>query len=208
MLEGCVSGVRDMALLLRPSMLDDLGLVAALNWQARELTRRTEFDVRMVTEELEDDLPDSHKTCVYRVVQEALNNCAKHSHATQVRVFVRRDSEALSVTVQDDGVGFDSTQERGIGLLGMQERVARLGGLFSIQSSAGRGTILSVRVPLLRLPGGFRVRIAMIRIILADDHAVMRRGSAAGTGTAGGLSGHRRSGRRPRGGEISRIPQA
>lgn len=149
MLEGCVSGVRDMALLLRPSMLDDLGLVAALNWQARELTRRTELDVRMVTEELEDDLPDSHKTCVYRVVQEALNNCAKHSHATQVRVFVRRDSEALSVTVQDDGVGFDSTQERGIGLLGMQERVARLGGLFSIQSSAGRGTILSVRVPLL-----------------------------------------------------------
>ena len=57
MLEGCVSGVRDMALLLRPSMLDDLGLVAALKWQARELTRRTEFDVRMVTEELADDLP-------------------------------------------------------------------------------------------------------------------------------------------------------
>jgi signal transduction histidine kinase len=155
MLEGCVSGVRDMALLLRPSMLDDLGLVAALKWQARELTRRTEFEVRMVTEELADDLPDSHKTCVYRVVQEALNNCAKHSHATQVRVFVRRDNEGLSVTVQDDGVGFDSTQERGIGLLGMEERVGRLGGLFSIQSSSGHGTTLSIRVPLPRYQAVF-----------------------------------------------------
>ena len=109
----------------------------------------------MVTEELADDLPDSHKTCVYRVVQEALNNCAKHSHATQVRVFVRRDDEGLSATVQDDGVGFDSTQERGIGLLGIEERVARLGGLFSIQSSSGHGTTLSIRVPLPRYQAVF-----------------------------------------------------
>jgi signal transduction histidine kinase len=148
MLEGCVSSVRDMALLLRPSMLDDLGLVAALKWQAREVTRRTRLDVRMATEEIVDDLPDSHKTCVYRVVQEALNNCAKHSHAKQVRVFVRRDGDGLTVTVQDDGVGFDFTRERGMGLLGMEERVTRLNGLFSIQSSSGHGTILAIRVPL------------------------------------------------------------
>jgi signal transduction histidine kinase len=137
-----------MALLLRPSMLDDLGLVAALKWQAREVTRRTRLDVRMATEEIVDDLPDSHKTCVYRVVQEALNNCAKHSHAKQVRVFVRRDGDGLTVTVQDDGVGFDFTRERGMGLLGMEERVTRLNGLFSIQSSSGHGTILAIRVPL------------------------------------------------------------
>lgn len=148
MLEGCVSSVRDMALLLRPSMLDDLGLVAALKWQAREVTRRTGLDVRMATEEIANDLPDSHKTCIYRVVQEALNNCAKHSHATQVRVFVRRDGDGLTVTVQDDGVGFDSTRERGMGLLGIEERVTRLSGLFSIQSSSGDGTILAIRVPL------------------------------------------------------------
>ena len=72
MLEDCVRNVRDMALLLRPSMLDDLGLIAALRWQARELTRRSQLNVRMVTEEIDDDLPDAYRTCVYRVVQEAL----------------------------------------------------------------------------------------------------------------------------------------
>jgi signal transduction histidine kinase len=142
--------VRNMALLLRPSMLDDLGLVAALRWQAREVTRRSGLKVKMVADEIAEDLPDSHRTCVYRVVQEALNNCARHSQATQVRVVVRRDPDGLSVMVQDDGIGFEPRREKGLGLLGMEERVARLGGAFSIESQPGHGTVLSIHFPLAK----------------------------------------------------------
>ncbi|MCE5309899.1 MAG: sensor histidine kinase [Acidobacteriales bacterium] len=149
-LETCVGMVCDMALLLRPSMLDDLGLVAALKWQAREVARRTGLNVKMVTEEITDDLPDSHRTCLYRVVQEALNNCAKYSHASQVRVIIRRDENGLSVSVQDDGIGFDPKQEKGLGILGMEERIAHLGGLFCIESKPGQGTVLSIRFPISR----------------------------------------------------------
>src|SRR5262249_11518164 len=87
--ENCVNEVRNMALLLRPSMLDDLGLIAALEWQAREVSRRTGMFVDTVDENVSDSLPDAHRTCVYRIVQEALNNCSKHAHARNVRVVVR-----------------------------------------------------------------------------------------------------------------------
>ncbi len=139
MAETSVGMVRNMALLLRPSMLDDLGLVAALRWQAREVTRRSGLKVKMVADEIAEDLPDSHRTCLYRVVQEALNNCAKHSQASQVRVVVHRDRDGLSVTVQDNGIGFEPSRDKGMGLLGMEERVERLGGLFSIESRPGGG---------------------------------------------------------------------
>ena len=146
MAEDSVGMVRNMALLLRPSMLYDLGLVPALNWQARELTRRTGLKVKMVADEITDDLLDSHRTCVYRVVQEALNNCAKHSQAKEIRVIVRQDGDGLAVSVQDDGIGFNPRQEKGMGLLGMEERVERLGGLLCIQSH-GHGTVLSIHLP-------------------------------------------------------------
>ena len=148
MAEASVGMVRNMALLLRPSMLDDLGLVAALRWQAREVTRRSGLKVKMVADEIAEDLPDSHRTCIYRVVQEALNNCARHSQATQVRVVVHRDRDGLSVTVQDDGIGFEPSREKGMGLLGMEERVERLGGRFSIESKPGNGTVLWIHFPL------------------------------------------------------------
>jgi len=148
MAEESVRMVRNKALLLRPSMLDDLGLIPALKWQAREVTRRTGLKVKMLADEIADDLLDSHRTCIYRVVQEALNNCAKHSRATLVRVVVRRDPDGLSASVQDDGVGFDPSQEKGLGLLGMEERVQRLGGEFCIDSQPGRGAVLSIHFPM------------------------------------------------------------
>ncbi len=149
MAEATVGMVRNMALLLRPSMLDDLGLVAALKWQAREVTRRTGLNVKMVADDVAEDLPDSHRTCLYRVVQEALNNCASHSQASQVRVVVLRDQAGLSVTVQDDGIGFEPSREKGLGLLGIEERIERLGGSFSIESKPGKGTVLSFHLPLV-----------------------------------------------------------
>src|SRR5262249_5284799 len=132
MAEDNVAKVRDMALLLRPAMLDELGLVPALRWQAREVGRRTGLKVRMIAGDLNDDLPDAHRTCIFRVVQEALNNCVKHSKAGEVRVVIQRDGEALSISVQDDGTGFDPLHNKGLGLLGMMERVSGLGGQFHI----------------------------------------------------------------------------
>ncbi len=148
MAESSVGMVRNLALKLRPSMLDDLGLVAALRWQGREMARRHGLAVKMITDDVTDELPESYRTCLYRGVQEALHNCAKHAHAGQARVVVQQDSEGVSVTVQDDGVGFDPREEKGMGLLGMEERVRRLGGEFSIASSPGGGTVLAIRLPL------------------------------------------------------------
>ena len=148
LVEGSVRVVRNMALLLRPSMLDDLGLIPALKWQARECAKRTSLKVSVATELDSDDLPDEYKTCVYRVVQEALHNCACHSHATTVRIRVEQKPERLTLIIQDDGQGFDVRHMKGLGLLGIQERVARLGGTSSIHSRPGDGTILSVELPL------------------------------------------------------------
>jgi len=146
--EQNVAKVRDMALLLRPAMLDELGLIPALRWQAREVSRRTGLKVKIIADELNEDLPDSSRTGIYRVVQEALNNCAKHAKAKEVRVVIRRDADGLSVSVQDDGMGFDPAHNKGLGLLGMTERVSSLGGRFNIDSEPGRGTIVSTYFPL------------------------------------------------------------
>lgn len=153
MAEETVGMVRNMALLLRPSMLDDLGLVAALRWQAREVTRRSGMKVKMVADEVGEELSDGQRTCVYRVVQEALHNCAKHSQATEVRVVVYQDGEGLSVIVQDNGMGFEPRKEKGMGLLGMEERVVQLAGQFAIESTPGEGTVLRVTLPIARAAG-------------------------------------------------------
>lgn len=143
--------IRNMALLLRPSMLDDFGLIPALEWQAREIGKRTGLRVQ-VASETSGELPEEHKTCIYRVVQEALNNCAQHAQASAVQVNVRQHLGEILVTVQDDGTGFDPERVRGLGLLGMEERVRHLGGTFQIDSRAGRGTLVSVTLPLAAIP--------------------------------------------------------
>jgi signal transduction histidine kinase len=146
--EGTVRVVRNMALLLRPSMLDDLGLIPALRWQAREMSKRTLMDVSVATDLTTDNFPEHHKTCLYRVVQEALHNAERHSRATIVRIRVQQEDSRLSLQIQDDGRGFNIEQAKGLGLLGIEERVAQLGGTFRIYSEPGAGTILTVDLPL------------------------------------------------------------
>jgi signal transduction histidine kinase len=148
LVESAVRVIRNMALLLRPSMLDDLGLIPALKWQARECAKRTSMSVNVATKLDSDDLPDEYKTCVYRVVQEALHNCERHSHGTTVSIRVERKLDRLTLIIQDDGQGFDVRQMKGVGLLGIQERVARLGGKASVHSKPGDGTVLSVELSL------------------------------------------------------------
>jgi signal transduction histidine kinase len=146
--EGSISVVRNMALLLRPSMLDDLGLVPALQWQAREVSKRSGVWVKVEAEQVSEELPEDHKTCVYRIVQEALHNCVQHSGARNVKIAVRQEPGQLRLSVEDDGKGFDARQERGMGLLGIQERVSYLGGNLDVTSTPGRGTVLRVALPL------------------------------------------------------------
>ena len=150
--ENSVGVVRNIALLLRPSMLDDLGLVPALQWQAREVSKRTGMHVDVAVEGVSDDLPEQYKTCVYRVVQEALNNCARHAGANTVRIIVRQGKEQLMLSIQDDGRGFQPDLHRGLGLLGMEERVTHLDGSFDLDSEPGRGTLIAVSLPLVEQP--------------------------------------------------------
>ncbi len=146
--ETCVNEVRNMALLLRPSMLDDLGLVAALDWQGREVSKRTGMLVDVVEENVSDALPEEHKICIYRIVQEALNNCSKHAYAKNVRVTVRQEPRHLRISIEDDGKGFDPSRVRGLGLVGMNERVSQLGGVLKVDSDPTRGTRLRIDLPL------------------------------------------------------------
>ncbi|HVT95735.1 MAG TPA: sensor histidine kinase [Bryobacteraceae bacterium] len=146
--EGSVRAVRNMSLLLRPSMLDDLGLQPALKWLGREVSRTTDLRVEIAADDVPDELPEEHKTCVYRVAQEALHNCSRHAGARSARVHLHADRARLFLSVQDDGSGFDAKREKGLGLLGMEERVSHLGGRFRVDSAPGRGTTLSLELPL------------------------------------------------------------
>jgi signal transduction histidine kinase len=151
MAERTANEVRDLALLLRPSMLDDFGLVPALNWHCREMTKRTGLKIVVSADEFADDLPEEHTTCIYRLVQEAVNNAARHAKARTVEVAVQRQADRVTFTVQDDGAGFDTRFVRGLGLLGMEERVRRLGGRLRVESQPGRGTRLAAELPLTEL---------------------------------------------------------
>jgi signal transduction histidine kinase len=146
--EASVNVIRNMTLLLRPSMLDDLGLVPALEWQAREVSKRTGLRVLLAAEESADQLSDELKTCIYRVVQEALHNCVRHSQARTVKVVVRQEPSKIVLSVEDDGHGFDARRVRGLGLVGMEERVHHLGGAFEVESRPGSGTKVAVELPI------------------------------------------------------------
>jgi signal transduction histidine kinase len=146
--EASVNVIRNMTLLLRPSMLDDFGLVPALEWQAREVFKRTGLRVQVAAEESSDELPDALRTCIYRVVQEALHNCARHAGARNARVIVRQEGRRIILSVEDDGHGFDPLRIRGLGLVGMEERVTHLGGAFEVQSRPGSGTRIAAELPL------------------------------------------------------------
>ena len=146
--DSSVNSLRDIALLLRPSMLDDLGLIPALEWQAREVSRRSGIKVKVAAEKVPDSLPDAVRTCVYRVVQETLQNVSRHSGARSATVTVRQTDGSLELTVEDDGRGFDPGRARGLGLLGMEERVKQLDGRLEIQSQPDKGTVLHVTLPI------------------------------------------------------------
>jgi signal transduction histidine kinase len=105
------------------------------------------MDVTVSTDLVSDDLPDEYKTCIYRVVQEALHNCSSHSNATAVRIKVLQGPLGLTLSIQDNGKGFDVKHSKGLGLLGIEERVTHLGGKCEVNSEPGSGTVLAIDLP-------------------------------------------------------------
>jgi two-component system, NarL family, sensor histidine kinase UhpB len=148
-----LEGVRRMALELRPTMLDDLGLVAALEAFARTFSQRTGLTVEFRANGRPERLSPQVELVTFRVVQEALSNVGRHGGARRVVVSLDARPQALIVTVADDGRGFDpsavlDSRQRSLGLFGMRERAALVGGQLSIDSAPGRGTSVCLEVPL------------------------------------------------------------
>ena len=150
LVEQSVRALKDMAMGLRPSMLDDLGLGSAVQWQARQFSKHTGIPVNVEIDGLPSPLPDRHRTCAYRLVQEALTNCARHAKAKRIDITVAGQNGYLAVSVKDDGIGFDqaAVRGRGIGLIGVEERVKELGGTLWLASRLHQGTSLAARIPL------------------------------------------------------------
>jgi signal transduction histidine kinase len=141
--------VRDLAMGLRPALLDDVSLVSALEWQARQFARQTGISALVEASGDSSDLPEANRVCIYRCVQEALTNCAKHARAKQVRILLSVSNTAVDVVIEDDGIGLgQETCSRGLGLVGMRERVAGVHGSFSVATRNQGGTALSLRIPV------------------------------------------------------------
>jgi len=147
LVESSLAMIRNMARLLRPAMLDDLGLASALEWQAREISRSTGLHINVESSGLTADVPDEHKTCVFRVVQEALNNVCRHANAESVEITVGNSGAWLTVTIQDNGRGFRPGRNKGLGMIGMHERVESLGGVLRVHSEPGKGTTIEALLP-------------------------------------------------------------
>lgn len=145
-----LQGIRNLIADLRPPMLDDFGLVPTLKWLVQGFTQRHGIRVELQKVHLLRRLPVEVETVLYRAVQEALANVAKHARAGIVNVSLERTAERVVVIVQDDGIGFDDRRSRrgAFGLLGIRERLAALGGSLVIDSQRGRGTTLTMVVPL------------------------------------------------------------
>jgi two-component system sensor histidine kinase NreB len=145
--------LRHMAHELRPGVLDDFGLVAAIEFLAEGVSRRAGFMVA-IEASLDERLPLPIETAIYRIVQETLNNVRKHAQARHVAVRLRKDGRLIRYSIEDDGVGFDPRADRSrrtkacLGLVGIRERVVDLAGTFTVATGAGRGTTVDIGIPL------------------------------------------------------------
>lgn len=152
--------VQDLSMRLRPRVLDDLGLAAALERLAHEWQARYKIPADVVIQ-LSERLPGDVETAIYRIVQEALTNIARHAQAKSASILIEKLGETVRAIVEDDGVGFDvSTNqgERHLGLLGMRERAELLGGTLTIESTPERGTSVFIEIPLVAQPATFNLR--------------------------------------------------
>jgi PAS domain S-box-containing protein len=155
-IDGAMDTVRRIATDLRPSVLDDLGLVAAVEWQAQEFERSTGIPAQLEVQAEHVELEDNCATTAFRILQETFTNVARHAHATRVNIALRVSPEALTLEVRDNGRGISEAEmasPRSLGLLGSRERAIACGGELVIHGVRGKGTAVSLRIPL-RPAGG------------------------------------------------------
>ncbi len=147
--------IGDLALDLRPSLLDDLGLIPTLKWYVNRFSNRAEVEVELKVNDRKKRLPPEIETALYRITQEALTNVARHAQANKVLLRLDQQLKAVTVTIKDDGLGFDleellssQTIWQGLGLVGMRDRISLLGGRLDIHSKPGEGTRIEIEIPL------------------------------------------------------------
>jgi signal transduction histidine kinase len=151
--------IRRLARDLRPPVLDALGLKVAMQTYCTEFTRRTHLPVIFEADASLPELPDAYNITLYRALQEALTNVVKHAKASQVWVELSAEENTVTLTVQDNGIGFreDRSTANGIGLTGLRERITIAGGTLNISSTPKHGTILTAQFPLVNAdPKGWR----------------------------------------------------
>jgi PAS domain S-box-containing protein len=159
MLQEVIQEARRIQMALRPSILDDLGILATISWFCREFESiHSHINIRQEINIEESKVPDSLKTVIYRVLQEAMNNIAKHSKADRINLLLRKMDGAIELGIEDNGEGFDPEEalarigtNRGFGLSSMRERTELSGGSFSIKSSKGAGTVIKAMWPIEQL---------------------------------------------------------
>jgi PAS domain S-box-containing protein len=150
LLDITVQSVRRISSELRPSLLDNLGLMAAMEWHLNEFAKRSDIKAEFFGEEKEVMLPEAKKTGLFRIFQESLTNVARYAHATTVSASLKLNGPRLILTICDDGQGFDVAaigNKKTLGLLGMRERAVMIGGEFVINSYPGKGTTIIVKLP-------------------------------------------------------------
>jgi signal transduction histidine kinase len=154
-IDETIQTVRRIATELRPGILDSLGLVAALEWQANEFQSRTGIPCQVDASVDDSQLQPQFATVFFRIYQETLTNIIRHARATRVEVRLAEEAGALVLTVQDNGRGISDEEianTRSIGLVGMRERAMLIGGDITLQGAPGKGTLMTLRVPLVRPP--------------------------------------------------------
>ena len=146
-----IQGVRRISSELRPLILDDLGLIAAIEWQLNQFRKRSQVRTQFLSNVDSINLSPAGNTAVFRVVQEALTNIMRHAKATRVRIVVDQAQDSVRISIADNGVGMTVNPEQAhktMGIVGMKERIARLSGDLKILSTPGKGTRLEIVVPV------------------------------------------------------------
>ena len=152
LLDGSNQSIRRILSELRPGILDDYGLIEALEWQNRQFTSHTGIPVEFVTAERELKLPEPLATCIFRVYQEAFTNITRYAGATKVTALLAIKKGIITVSIEDNGQGFEAAAlpgKKSFGILGMKERVLAQGGNFELLSSLGKGTKMTIRLPFV-----------------------------------------------------------
>jgi signal transduction histidine kinase len=150
LVDNTIQSVRRISTKLRPGVLDDLGLTAAIDWQAEDFQNRTGISCEFHSNLREVDLDQDRSTTVFRILQETLTNVARHASATHVNIFLKEETNSLALVVEDNGRGItegEASDPKSLGLLGMRERALVFGGEVQIRGTPGRGTTVTLKIP-------------------------------------------------------------